>query len=147
MISGRCEPSRYAPANIVGDMSALNEPRRPIAKDSPVANASDRPEKYCTIATSVHIRSVSAPEPNSRRPAAMPTNEVLNAVSTAPARQAAAVPTVMRAAPKRSTSMPPTSNNTMLGRLYMALSIPIWVLLNDRSRCSKSATGPMESYT
>jgi hypothetical protein len=55
--------------------------------------------------------------PNSSRPAAMPVKLGLNAVSAAPARQMAAVHSVMRAAPKRSTSTPPTRISTMLGRL------------------------------
>ena len=69
------------------------------------------------------------------------------AVNAAPARQTAAVETVMRLAPKRSTSTPPTRISTMFGRLYIALRRPICVSVNPRCRCSRSATGPMQSYT
>ena len=80
-------------------MSAENAPARPIAMLVPTAKARFRPEKYFTTAASVAMLKVSAPMPNSSRPAAMPENAGLQAVSAVPARQIMTVHISMRAVP------------------------------------------------
>ena len=98
-------------------MSAENEPARLIARFKPIAKARLRPVKYCAIAASVEMLKVSAPMPNSSRPAAIPAKPGLKAVSAAPARHTAVVQSITRAAPKRSTSTPPSRTSTTFGRL------------------------------
>ncbi len=82
-----------------------------------MASARWRPEKKRTMAASVATLNVSAPIPNRRRPAAIPGNPVPSAVTSAPAKQSAAVNAIMRPAPKRSTIQPPTRSRTTFGRL------------------------------
>ncbi len=99
MRSGGCQPPAYAPANHAGDMSAENDPDRPMASESPIAKAIRPPANQSMIATVIAMFWVSAPIPKSRRPVAIVVKSGPNAVSTAPDRQTAVLQRSMRAAP------------------------------------------------